>query len=223
MSLVAELARTATLIPQWHGHGPLRIEIRDDVVYLRADQVEQLAGIRPWSTGETLIDDHWPTFGGHPFYELDVAIARCEAADTALAAEFLTWLTDQLRELLTDDTLVDAQQPHTFLDSYSVRRAATILDGDPAVSIGQNTLFAHMHSLGWIERSTGDWTITPSARRNGWLTIRDVVIPAATKQRTRPYPQVYVTPAGLAELRRTLHALHDRLLPDDSPHPALFD
>lgn len=220
---MAELARHATLIPHWPGHGDLRIEIRDDVVYLRADQVEHLAGITPWSTGETLIEAHWPaTFDGQPYYELDVVTARCEAAGTTLATEFHTWLTGQLLELLTDDTLDRAHRTVGFIESHTVRRAATILDADPAVSIGQTTLFAHMHGLGWIERRTGDWTITTSARRNGWLTTRDVLIPAATKSRQRPYTQIYVTPDGLAELRRTLHALNEPA-PTPSAHPPLFD
>lgn len=220
---MAELAHNATLYPHWPGHGDLRIEIRDDVVYLRADQVERLARIQPWSTGETLIEDHWPaTFAGHPYYELDVAVARCEAADTEHATAFLIWLAEQLEQLLTDETIDAAVRPASFTESHPVDRAARILDADPAISIGRNGLFAHMHALGWIERPTGDWTITGLARRSGWLTTRGVQIPATTKARMRVYPQIYITPAGLDELRRTLHALNPAT-PDIPPHPALFD
>ena len=35
---MVELARSAGLIPRWLGHGDLHVEIRDDIVYLRADE-----------------------------------------------------------------------------------------------------------------------------------------------------------------------------------------
>lgn len=221
---VVELARTVKLIPRWPGHGDLTIVTRDGRVYLRADQVEQLAGIPPWASGESLLGETWPLeLDGNPYYDVDDAIARCETADTSMAAAFLTWLGDTLDQLLADDVLDLAQGIPGFIGSYPVRVAARILDDDPAISIGQNTLFAHMHHLGWIERTpTGDWTLTPTSRRNGWLTIRDITVPAATKAHRRAYPQVYVTPAGLTELATTLHAL-SRPVPDTPAPPTLFD
>lgn len=225
MSALVELAHPRKLIPRWEKHGDLWIFTQDGTVYVRADQLEQLAGITPWSTGETLIEDHWPTMiDGHPFYELDTAVARCEAEETALAAEFLTWLREQLELLLTDEALDQAQRIPSHFGSYSVNRAAKILDRDPAIRIGMHGLFAHMQLQGWITRAEvdSDWTITPLAHRHGWLTLRNVIIPAATKVRRRTYPQVYVTPAGLDELRTTLHALL-RSPPDEPTHPTLFD
>jgi hypothetical protein len=222
VSAVAELARTATLIPRWPFHGDLHIEIRDDRIYLAVVDVEALAGIPPWAHGETLIGEDWTELGGQPYYLLHDAVARCEAEETTRAGEFLTWLDVTLRELLADDVLDQAQHVPGFFGSYPVRRAAELLRNDPAISIGQNTLFAHMAHQGWIERPTGDWTITTHAHRNGWLTIRDVTIPAATKDRRRSYPQIYITPEGLDELRRTLYALNPAA-PVIPPQPSLFD
>lgn len=216
---MAELAHSARFIPRWREHD-LHIEIRDDIVYLHAGDVEHLAGIAPWSTGETLIDDDWPLeIDGAPFYQLATALERCKSADTALAAEFLTWLDVQLRELLTDTSLDHALRVTGFVGSHTVRQAAKILDRDPGISIGMHSLFAHMHLQGWITRTvdTDPWVITAAARRSGWLTIHEVIV------RRRTYPQIYVTPTGLDELRTTLHALHVHAPPDEPAHPTLFD
>lgn len=224
MNAVVELTRNVTLIHRWHGHGDLTIVTRGGRVYLRADQVEQLAGIPPWAGGESLLGDTFPLeLEGNPYYDVDEAIARCETADTSTAAAFLTWLNDSLEQLLTDEVLDLAQGIPGFIGSYPVRVAARILDQDPAISIGQNSLFTLMHLHGWIERDQhDDWTITLTARRNGWLTIRDVTIPAQTKTHRRAYPQIYITPAGLTELATILHGLHQPI-PDAPPPPTLFD
>lgn len=223
--MTMELAPTATLIPRWLGHGDLTIVLINTRVFVRADQVEQLAGIPPWSGGETLLGDTWPLeLDGKPYYELDDAIARCEAAATDQAAAFLEWLRDSLTELLDDDVLDLAQRAPAFIGSYPVRVAAKMLDADPAISIGQNSLFAHMQAQGWITREDGaDWTIAHPARRNGWLTTRQVTIPAANRDHRRTYPQIYVTPAGLDQLRTTLHALHPAPAAAHHPTPTLFD
>lgn len=229
MTTVVELAHHRMLIPRWPGHGDLTIVIRDEHVYLRADQVERLAGIPPWAHGETLLGDTWPLeLDGRPYYQLEDAVARCEAEATDAAAAFLAWLDEQLEQLLTDEVLDDAQRIPSVIGSHPVRVAARILDADPAVSIGQISLFAHLAVEGWIDRDPQvapqdqDWRITPLARRHGWLTIRNVLIPAANRERRRTYEQIYVTPAGLAELRRTLHALH-QTPPPEAPQPPLFD
>lgn len=204
-----DVAPTGKLIPRWRGHGDLTIILVNTRVFARADQVEQLAGIPPWTTGETLLGASWPLeLDGHPFYELDEAIARCEAADTTQAGEFLDWLRGELDDLLSDETLDLAQRLPSIIGSYPIRVAARLLSDTPTVQIGQQGLFAHLHTLGWIERphDTADWSMTTLARRKGWLTVRNVTVPAATRTHRRTYPQLHVTPAGLTELARTLHA-----------------
>jgi hypothetical protein len=220
---MVELAQTRKLIPRWIGNGDLTIVV-DSAVYARADQVEQLAGIRPWSGGETLLGDTWAReIDGHAYYDLDDAIARCEAADTAQAAAFLTWLRTTIGELLTDEVLDLAQRSPAFIGSYPIRVAARLLSEDPSITIGQQGLFAHLEQIGWTERDGPDWAMTILARRNGWLAVRDVTIPAANRAHRRTYPQLHVTPAGLHELARTLHALHPDREPERPPHPQLFD
>lgn len=224
MIAMTELAQTRKLIPRWIGHGDLTIVVDGTRVYSRADQVEQLAGIPPWSGGETLLGDTWArVIDGHPYYELDDAIARCEAAHTDQATDFLAWLRSALDELLTDEVLDLAQRAPGFIGSYPIRVAARILSDDPAVSIGQQGLFAHLERIGWTERAGADWTMTATARRNGWLTVRDVTIPAANRAHRRTYPQLHVTPAGLTALAETLHALRPDREPERPPHPQLFD
>lgn len=221
MTAVAELARTrTTLIPRWFGHGDLTIVVDDERAYLRADQVEQLAGIPPWSTGETLLGDAFPLeMDGRPFYELDEAIARCETAQTTTAGEFLAWLGDTLADLLEDEVLDVAQPVPAFIGSHPVAAAARLLSDDPEVRIGRQGLFAHMHALGWTERHDDHWVMTNLPRRRGWLTTRNV----ALGPHRGIYPQIHVTPAGLAELGRTLHAVNPERDSTTTPHPTLFE
>ncbi|MCC2031803.1 phage antirepressor KilAC domain-containing protein [Microbacterium allomyrinae] len=230
MSAVAELAPTRKLIHRWARQGDLYIATVGDRVYARADQVERLAEISPWSGGETLFGDTWPlVLEGFPYYDLDDAIARCESAGTPRAAAFLEWLTDTLAPMLTDEVLDLAQRVPSFIGSHPVNIAARLLSEDPAVQIGRAGLFAHMHQLGWILRTVGkaaqhsDWHIAQAARRAGWLTVRDVTIPATNREHRRTYSQIHVTPAGLTELARTLHALHPDRDTAAPPHPQLFD
>lgn len=106
----------------------------------------------------------------------------------------------------------------SFLDAVTVRKAAALLDADPAISIGQTTLFEHMASIGWIERTGADaaWQLTPLARRFDWLTTRNVIV------RRKHYRQVYVTPRGLAALQISLHGIAGPPA-EPAPHPTLFD
>jgi hypothetical protein len=226
---VVELEQPRDLIPRWLGHGDLHVAVRAGHVYLRAEDVERLAGIPPWAHGETLLGDAWPLeIDGYPYYELEDAIARCESEATETAATFLQWLDTTLAQLLTDEALDLAAPTPGFIGSHPVRVAAQILDSDPAIRIGQNSLFAHMADQGWITRAQADnpawreWQITPTARRRGVLTIRNVAIPSPGMKRRRTYPQIYITPAGMDELRRTLHALNPKPTLAGT-HPTLFE
>lgn len=234
MTAVLELPRTAKLIPTWQrderpatvtGRGDLTIVLKDGGIYLHAAQFEALAGIPPWAQGETLLGDDWPLeLDGHPYYRLDDAIARAEAQETAQSAAFLAWLTKTMDELLTEEALEHAHTLPSFMGSYPVRRAAEILSRDPGIDIGMHGLFEHMRLQGWIERDDPhtDWRITTTGRLVDWLTIRDVLVPAPTKVGRRSYPQIYVTPGGLAQLRRTLHAINSNAPPEPEPAPTLF-
>ena len=223
MIAVVDLARPEVkVIARWPGHGDLTILVRDGVVYVRADQLEQLAGIPPWSSGETLLEDVWPLeVDGKPFDVLDVAVARCEASDTEAASAFLHWLRETVEDLLVDEQLDRAQRVPGFIGSYPVKVAARLLDQDPTIRIGPKLLFAHMHELGWISRtSTGEWALADVARRHGWLTTRPV--PRTWRGApAHPYPQPYVTPLGLAELHRTLAGVSPPHEQEDAP--TLFD
>ncbi|QYF98933.1 phage antirepressor KilAC domain-containing protein [Microbacterium sp. PAMC21962] len=221
MSAVVELSRTRTkLIHRMPGAGDLWIFVDAGAMFMRADQVEAIAGIPPWSTGELLVEaGTWETIDGHVCYPVEVAIARCEAAATPPASRFLDWVRTVL-EATDDDALDKAQLVPSFIGSHPVHVAARILSEDPEVTIGRNGLFEVMHQAGWLDRSGGDWTVTHVARRNGWLTVRNIPVPG--RGRT-PYPQTYVTPAGLVELQRLLTAGRRHSPPEPAQHPTLFD
>lgn len=225
MTVMVELAPTHTLIHRWVGHGDLTIHLLGRDVFLRADQVETLASIPPWSTGETLLGTSWPIeVAGRPFYAIDEAIARCEAAANSQADEFLTWLRNTLPDLLADDNIDNAERVPSFIGSHPVNVAARILSEHPDVSIGRQSLFTHMHALGWIDRRTGDWAMTPAARRNGFLTTRKVRVPTAIPGATRrTYEQLHITPTGLTALAATLTPDAPAPAPAEAPTITLFD
>lgn len=220
---MAELARVRTkLIHRMPGAGDLWVFVDAGAMYLRADQVESLAGIPPWSGGELLLDlDDWAMLDGHACYPVEVAIARCETAATPTAAVFLAWLAETLG-LVDDDALDQAQAVPGFIGSFPVDVAARRLSADPEVTIGRRALFAFMGEIGWLRRGgvDDDWEVTHLARRNGWLTTRSVPVPGRGR---RSYPQPYVTPDGLAELHRQLTVGRRRSPPAPAASPTLFD
>jgi hypothetical protein len=219
VNAVLEETTQAPFKARWPGHGDLTIRVTDGVVYVHAGQLEQLAQISPWTGEEQLFPTDWHTHKGDAYYTLEEAVARLEATGTPQTRDLLTWLRTTVEDILTDEVLDRAYQLPSFMGSQPVALAASLLS-TPTVPLGRKTLFAHMHHLGWITRHDGDWELTTLARRSGWLTIRDVSIPAATKTGKRTYPQIYVTPAGLEELATTLG--HAPPVPHPPP-PTLFD
>lgn len=221
MSVVTELARARTkLIHRMPGRGDLWVFVDGGAMFLRADQLERLADIPPWSGGELLVDvDEWKMLDGFACYPLEVAIARCESAATVTAATFLVWLKGLL-ESVDDDALDQAQAVPGFIGSYPVNVAARTLSEDPEVTVTRTALFGFMEQAGWLKRDESDWEVTHFARRNGWLTTRNVPVPGRGR---RTYPQTYVTPAGLAELHRMLTAGRRKSPPAPAKHPTLFD
>lgn len=213
---------TGVAIPlRWPAHGDLRILVDELDVFVAASDLHALAEfeddyehptIRPrvtWArhAGETLIEH----------YTLAEAMEVLDHTPTHQTGELLAWLREQLPLVLRDEVIDAAIGLEGFCDAFTVAQAALILDRDPAVSIGQRTLFQHLEHIGWAERDfVGHWRPTRPAIRRHWLTIRDVIIRPRTRQ-AAPYPQLYVTPAGLAELRKTLHALNPA--PLDLPEP----
>ena len=221
--IMAELARARVkLIHRTPDRRDLWVFIDDGAMFLRADQVEALAGIPPWSGGELLVDlNEWKTIDGHACYPVEVAIARCENAATPAAAAFLDWVRPVL-EQVDDDALDNAQAVPGFSGSFPVDVTARRLSADPEVEIGRRALFAFMHEIGWLSRvgADDDWTVTHLGRRNGWLTVRPVLVSGRGR---RTYLQPYVTPSGLAELHRLLSAGRRRDPPEPAGHPTLFD
>lgn len=217
---MTELARTRTkLIHRMPNRGDLWIYVDAGLMLLRTDQLEALAGIPPWSGDEVLFaDDAWSTVDGHVCTPIEHAIARCESAGSASAGEFLAWLGGVLGQV-DDDILDKAQQLPGFIGSHPVRIAARRLSEDPAFAIGRDGLFAFMSAQGWLVRGEDAWEVTHLARRNGWLTVRQVPVPGRGR---RTYTQTYVTPAGLAELRELLAESRRRHAPPVLP-PTLFD
>lgn len=205
---------TGVLMPlRWPHHGDLRILVDELEVFVTAADMYALAEYEDLEQHPhpTLLPRvTWSRNRGEQLlamYTLANAITVLEHAPTHQTTELLEWMRIQLPLHISEETIDAAIGLESFLDAYTVSQAARILDRDPAVSIGQKSLFRHLKHIGWADQDLAmNWHPTRPAIRAGHLTIRDVLIHQG--KHTTPYPQIYVTEAGLAELRRTLHALY---------------
>lgn len=219
--VMVELQQPRHLVHRVDGHD-LHVLVDHPYVYLSAEDVEAIAGVPAWATGESLLLDEGQTvdLDGVTFYPLDEAVARAreESLTPERAARFLAWIEEHLPLILDPELLEHAHRVPSVTQSYTVAAAAEILDRDPAISMGRARLFEHMAFLGWIERRVGDWAVTPLAHGRDWLVSRPVIV------RGRRYRQIHVTRAGLIELRRSLVASPAvSAIPASPAQPALFD
>ncbi|MEJ1087025.1 phage antirepressor KilAC domain-containing protein [Microbacterium sp. Mu-80] len=196
---------------RWPHHGDLRILTDAGDVFVAATDLHALAEFD--TTGHPAILCSTVRWAKNPdadvveYYTLADAVALLEAASTQQAADLLEWMLVEIPEVLTLQEHDRATRMESFLTAFTVQQAAAILDRDPAVSVGRRALFEHLELIGWAARGlNGVWLPMPAAIRDDWVTVRRVTVRAG--KNSHPYPQLYITPAGLAELRRTLHALH---------------
>lgn len=93
---------------------------------------------------------------------------------------------------------------------YSVSATAKVLSRDPAIEIGRDRLFKHMHGLGWIFRTTGRRAHWEADQAKGIKTGRlshklgGGFINEKTGEWEQAKPTVRVTPKGLHELHKSL-------------------
>lgn len=199
--MMAELVQPVTLVARWPHHGDLRIVVDGPYAYLRAVEVEQLAGIPAWGEGETVIGDEWPEeFNGEPFYLLDAAMTKLRRhLDEPTASEFVAWLDEVLPNLLAPDTVAAARTSASFTRGVTVRHAARQLAG-AGIHLGRTGLFHTMHELGWTRRDGDSWALTSLPLDREWAAVRQIRHPNPGKGRAASYDQIYILPAGLDEL-----------------------
>lgn len=83
---------------------------------------------------------------------------------------------------------------------YSVREAAQILDRDPAISTGQNRLFAYLREIGWLDKRSEPY----QAQVDGGRLTRRVTGGYDHDGEHVATCQARVTPKGLHELHKRL-------------------
>lgn len=218
--MMADLAQPIKIIARWPMRGDLRIVVDGDYTYLRASDVETLAGIPAWGDGEALIgDDSAVDFLGEAHYLVDVAVAKVRRhADEARAAEFVTWLDEALPDLLDPQTVDDARVRTGFGAGLTVRNAARRLT-DAGVRIGRTGLFTTLQSLGWTRREGDSWALTSLPLDLGWAATRRIRDPRPGADRHATYEQIYILPAGLDRLVELLHAPDtSRVMPASAAH-----
>lgn len=200
----AALVQPRQLIARMPERGDLRITIDGPYTYLNIADLEHLVdggAVDSADRGVATLPD-----------ALDWARDRGPRG-----VDFAEWVQEFLAGV-DDVVLEQAHRIPSFVDAVTVRKAAQLLDADPAISIGQTTLFEHMALIGWINRTGADaaWQLTAIARRFDWLTTRTILV------RRKRYPQVYVTARGLAALQRSLHGIAGPPA-EPAPQPTLFD
>ncbi|WP_449408048.1 phage antirepressor KilAC domain-containing protein [Microbacterium maritypicum] len=220
----SRLSGAAFLILQWPHHGKLRILVTVDRkdVFVCSDDLHALAEFDDEYAHPSVRTRHleWsklPDEAPAAFYTLADTMAVLDHNPTHATGELLAWFREQL-PLATGDAAIDnAIGLVAFTDAWTVQQAAMILDGDPQISTGRTRLFDHLAAIGWAQRDLiGHWTPLPYATRHGLLTLRNITIRSGTRA-AEDYAQLYVTKDGLAELRKTLHALHKQ--PVEQPAP----
>lgn len=217
-------AGAALMIHRWPHHGNLRILVtvdRKDVL-IAVDDLHALAEFdddyeHPTATKRLLTWSRQPDTSPADFYTLVDAMAALDHNPTHATGELLEWFREQL-PLATGDAAIDnAIGLVAFTDAWTVQQAAMILDRDPQISTGRTRLFEHLAAIGWAQRDlTGHWAPLPYATRHELLTLREITIRSGTRA-AEGYAQLYVTKDGLAQLRKSLHALHEQ--PPDLPAP----
>ncbi|OYC97235.1 phage antirepressor KilAC domain-containing protein [Microbacterium sp. Yaish 1] len=210
MSAVVELQQPRQLIHRVDGRD-LRVLVDRPYVYLSRDDVEAIAGIPPWGTGELLVvdDEHSIDVGGVTYIPLDAAVNRIrdDANDIEQAHDFMEWLVAELPRLTAAETLAAAERPTgTVVGSYTVAAAAKHLADRLGIRLGRDGLFDHLDRLGWIERNdaSSHWIITAHPHNQGYLVVHAVSVGPKGRNKAHRYLQIYVTPTGLTELERIL-------------------
>lgn len=218
------------LLPlRWPHHGDLRIIVDDrggkpgrtPEIHVAADDLHALAEIPDDQDPHPTISPRilWARHGADPIrcYSLTQALAVIEHTATHATGELLAWMREQIPLVIRDEVLAAATPLESFLDAYTVQQAAIILDGDPQITTGRTRLFTVLEGFGWIARDrAGHWQPLAAPLQHQLLTVRDITIRSGTRA-AEAYRQLYITPTGLSELRRLMHALNPTVPVIDQP------
>jgi hypothetical protein len=214
---------------RWEGHrldiraylgGDATLFVADDVctalgIHVEAGEYDTWSGITPmlWPLPTEQVDGVLavptdPSRGLAQFFTVDQV--RELAADRPMyeADDFATWFDQILVDAGGDrlERVVEALTPEEpgrrdLVEgrTFSVRRAAEILDRDPALNFGQKVLFDTLAEyVHWIHREQGIWVPTRETLRAGYLVRHNVRVGA----RKTLYPQIRITRAGLEYLHQ---------------------
>ncbi|WP_353809121.1 phage antirepressor KilAC domain-containing protein [Agromyces sp. SYSU T00194] len=160
-------------------------------------------------------DQPYQAHGRAATWSLELTRDILKPIDTApRVAKLLTWLADRMADLdeLGAARIEDTNSPIARKQpaSYSVAAAARLLSRDPAIDIGQQRLFEHLHTAGWITREGRAWQPAPASIELGLLDLQ--LVNERHYSRSEPYPQVLITVHGLRTLHERLGGIADLAL-----------
>lgn len=211
------MVRPVIHIYRWLGHGDIRAHLpHPDGPLFAIEDVCDLLELEVATFHDVFMDRteyFWPAptirLDGiqDEFVTLAAARALAENNPSYLTPDFLTWLDERVDEIrtLTVEALVDAATPtpeaaRDLTRTWSVRLAAKTLSRDPALNLGQNSLFTAMQGLGWIARVDGIWTPDAGVVKRGLLLQQAERI----RGHKELYPRIRITVDGMQELHRRL-------------------
>jgi hypothetical protein len=148
------------------------------------------------------------------------------AAVRALAAErpdFLDWVDESLARITAGrianrlpSTSRSPRDVEPIVDvraeTFSIATASNLLNRDPILNFGRESLFAEIRQLGWVKTELSIWIPTDHALAAGWLLRNQIW----DRHKKVSYNQVRITRVGLLELHRRVGGV----VPPDLDAPA---
>jgi len=238
------MTRPALLVYRWFGFGDVRavLDPQRGLLFNAVDVCKYLE-IEVESQYDRFAQSHrwfWPVDVVHidvprpAWAEPDPAdptdyltvVACHQLADQFLndyTPAFLQWLTEtiEVQEQVGAETIIakaTPTPPAALGRSFSIARAARILSGDPAIELGQDSLFLAMKAKGWVQRIDGIWRPSEDLVKIGFLVRQPKRIPGQRQL----YPQIRITEAGMQSLHRELQGVATLNL-SETPHLTLLE
>lgn len=201
----------ALLPMRWPLHGTLRLVVAgwrsQDTAdpWVVAEDLLELLDLDPDEVTSTQAEGTWRDGSGQlrTCWRLGEALRVVHDHPTHQTAGFLAWLYDSLPLVMTADAIDAAVPSSSYVDAWDFAAAAHHLSRT-GIPVTRQGLILHLRDARLIARDQDShWAPTPLALRRGWLTTRTRKLPAGQGL----YPQVHITHAGLAEIRRQLSAI----------------
>jgi hypothetical protein len=225
------MVRPIISVYRWYEHGDLRVHLPHPAgpLFAAADVCELLElDVPTYHDHRTDLTEYlWPGAvtalegSDDPWYTVAEAIRVAENNPSHLTPLFLAYVQEIMAgitaaglERLVDDATPTPEAARDLSRTWSVRLAARALSKDPALTLGQNSLFEAMQAIGWIHRVDSIWQPDPDLVKRGLLLQQHERI----RGHKELYPRIRITVTGMRELHQRLGGIATLTL---DPEPTL--